>query len=378
MWGLVFLGFVSPLAGESLPAGRIVEAVACSGDSTQTYALYVPSNYTPARPWPLIIAFDPRARGLNAVERYQKAAETYGYIVAGSNQSRNGSWESSQRSIQAMFADLPSRLAIDEKRVYTAGMSGGARVATQVALATGKIAGVIASSAALPDGRPRKSVPFVVFGTAGTEDFNYIEMKDLDRMLTSPHHVAIFEGGHVWLSSELAVEAVEWLEIQAMKSGLRTRDEALVARLFEKRSAAIEGKPDAEAYYATRTLAEDFAGLRDVSAVAAKAEQLRRAKSVKNALSKERDELQREREMLSQIYQAEAGLQAADRRGASLVELRSMLTRLSKQAKAETDSVDRRLARRVTRGVALGASERVKDGEYRAIFQELGLGGRPR
>ena len=44
-------------------------------------------------------------------------------------------------------------------------------------------------------------------------------MRLLDRALTSPHRLAIFDGGHVWLSSELAIEAVEWMELQAMKSG---------------------------------------------------------------------------------------------------------------------------------------------------------------
>jgi len=41
-------------------------------------------------------------------------------------------------------------------------------------------------------------------------------MRLLDRTLTTPHRVAIFEGGHTWLSSDLAVKALEWMEIQAM------------------------------------------------------------------------------------------------------------------------------------------------------------------
>ena len=59
------------------------------------------------------------------------------------------------------------------------------------------IAGVIASSAGYPDSQPRATVPFAIFGTAGTEDFNYIEMRQLDRKLTSPHFLAVFNGGHM-------------------------------------------------------------------------------------------------------------------------------------------------------------------------------------
>ena len=93
-----------------------------------------------------------------------------------------------------MSSDLGRRFSIDAERVYLTGMSGGARVAMQVALGSNTIAGVIASSAGFPDSQPRRSVPFAVYGTAGTDDFNYVEMRMLDRALTSPHRLAIFLG----------------------------------------------------------------------------------------------------------------------------------------------------------------------------------------
>ena len=211
--------FAAAVAG--IPTGAIVENVRCEKDAEQGYALYLPAAYTGERAWPVILAFDPRARGRTPVERYQAAAEKYGYIVAGSNNSRNGSWEVSMKAATAMAADVDARFRVDPKRVYTAGMSGGARVAMGLALGSDLIAGVVASSAGYPDSRPRKTVPFVVFGTAGTEDFNYQEMRELDRTLNSPHRVAIFDGGHVWLSSELATEAVEWLELRWLRGARR-------------------------------------------------------------------------------------------------------------------------------------------------------------
>src|SRR5262245_2339531 len=76
-----------------LPAGRVVPDVKCAKDTSQSYALYLPSGYTPSRAWPVILGFDPGGRGTTPVERYQAAAEQYGYIVAGSNNSRNGAPE---------------------------------------------------------------------------------------------------------------------------------------------------------------------------------------------------------------------------------------------------------------------------------------------
>ncbi len=195
---LFVLGLPGALRQTSaLLPGRILPAVVCAADASESYALYLPSGYTAARPWPVILAFDPGGRGTNPVGRYRAAAELYGYIVAGSNNSRNGSADTSH-AVSAMWTDVTARVRVDPARVYTAGMSGGARVAMAVALGSSKIAGVVASSAGFPDGVAVRSVGFPVFATAGTEDFNHLEMRELDRVLTSPHRLEVFQGGHMW------------------------------------------------------------------------------------------------------------------------------------------------------------------------------------
>ena len=68
-------------------------------------------------------------------------------------------------------------------------------------------------------------------------------MQVVDRLMTSPHRVEIFEGGHTWLPVEMATSGVEWMEIQAMKNGLRPRDEMLVDELFSKRIASANAQP---------------------------------------------------------------------------------------------------------------------------------------
>ena len=139
-------GSVSPI--EQLPKGQITEKVVCGAVATQSYAVYLPSNYTPTRKWPILYAFDPGARGKFPVERFKDAAETYGWIVAGSNNSRNGPMQASVDAWKAVWADTHERLAIDEGRVYTTGFSGGARVAVMLAHLCGDcIAGVIGSGA---------------------------------------------------------------------------------------------------------------------------------------------------------------------------------------------------------------------------------------
>ena len=137
-------------AQSALEKGQVLERVAVRDHPEQTYALYVPSGYTPDRPWPVLYCLDPGARGRTPVERFAGAAEKAGVIVAGSNNSRNGPLAPSQEAINLMLLDTHERLRIDDDRVYAAGLSGGARLALGWAMG-GHLAGVIASSAGFPE-----------------------------------------------------------------------------------------------------------------------------------------------------------------------------------------------------------------------------------
>jgi hypothetical protein len=364
---------------QELPRGTIVDEVKCEADPSQSYALYLPSNYAPGRKWSLLIAFHPAARGRAMVEKYAAAAERYGYIVAGSNNSRNGPWASSLAAIQAMPPDLARRFSIDPKRIYLTGMSGGSRVALEVALGTNDIAGVIASSAGYPDSQPRARLSFPLFGTAGTDDFNQLEMRLLDRKLTTPHRLAIFEGGHTLPPDAIALEAIEWMEIQAMTSGRRTKDDALIDALLEKRRQALGAAASPlETVHLLDALVADFQNLRDVSAEAARAKALAAQGDFRKALARERSDEDAERRILSTIMELENALSDDNSHAQSLMRLREELTRLKRAADAAEDTPARSQARRVLRQITAGASERVQDRAYRALLSELGYGGRGR
>ena len=309
LWALVSIA----VCAEDFPHGQIIDPVKCAADQSQTYALYLPSHFSPDRQWKLILAFDPRGQGRQGVEKLQAAAEKYGYIVAGSNNSRNGPPQVSLAAAQAMWTDVGKRFSVNPKRIYTAGLSGGARIAMKVAFDHDEIAGVIASSAGFPPGHRRSDLRFVVFGTAGTEDFNYLEMRQLDQELTSPHRVVIFEGGHQWLPSSLAIQAVEWLEFQAAHPG-----------------TVEERKPDPD-----------------------------------------RHELEREAQIVGELNDLQQGLtDDPNARDGNLKELKSRLQAWSRLANAPADSKERRMARRIMGGVFID-SRSVDDQEYQNFVDSL-------
>lgn len=363
-------------AAEDLPRGQIVEKVQCLADATQSYVLYLPSNYTPDRRWSVILGLDAGGRGRNPVAQFQEAAEKYGYIVAGSNNSRNGPLTVSVPAANAVWADVSKRFSVDPKRLYLTGQSGGARVAMYLATHAGVFpivpAGMIASSAFYPGGdEPAVSLNFPVFGTAGTEDFNLIEMKQFDRQLKSAHRLAIFEGGHMWLPVPLAMEAIEWMELQAMKSGLRPHDDAFIDSLLADRVKQAEALPKGlAAWHAYAGIAADFNGLRDVKADATRATRLSNDPVVRKAFDEDIKVDQNEERLSAALQELADEMTNSARHAKSLAELRTRTMDLHAQADAPADSEDRRLARRVLRGFI--ASERGSgDKDLDALLEQI-------
>lgn len=338
-------------SAQELPRGEIIDNVQCRLDASQRYALYLPSYFNLSRQWPVILAFDGSGRGRQGVERYRAAAERYGYVVAGSNNSHNGPWNVGLDAATAMAVDIKRRFPIDAKRMYTAGMSGGARVAIMVAQNSPDIAGVFASSAGYST-TFHKSERFPLFGSAGTEDFNYREMRAVDRLMTSPHRVEVFEGGHTWLPIEMATSGVEWMEIQAMKDGLRPRDDELVAELFSKRVARANAQQSSLARMrALKQIAGDFEGLHDVAKVIESATALEGRPDVAAALGAERAEDARELRVRSEADSLVRQLGWPERADAALVSLKSFVASLLDVARQDADSSERRIARRVLAGL---------------------------
>ena len=356
---------------ESIPKGQIIERVEALNDSSQTYALYLPSNYSPNRKWPVLYAFDPGARGRVPVERFKDAAEKYGWIVLGSNNSRNGPWNLAVNAWNAMLKDTHQRFAIDDALMYATGFSGGARAAVRIAVGCKCLAGVIASGAGFPvDLAPAPQMDFVFFGAAGVDDFNYPELKSLDEPLTKAgitHRIQIFDGRHEWPPVSLTTAAVEWMELQAIKTGKRPRDEGFINAMWQQlltdAKTREESKQYYEAYQIYLDLAQSFKGLRDVAEIETKVNALRDSRELKAAIRDEQAQIRKQRELESQLNSLIAGRDSGDPVNQSEEAANSpnlsqkILNDLRKQSIATDDSTQRRIARRVLDGLFIGLIE---------------------
>ena len=382
-----------PLAKDltsSIIKGKVIEKIVCAGNINQSYSIYLPSYYNSEKKWPVLYCFDPSARGSISVEQFKSAGEQYGYIIIGSNNSQNGPNIPINDIVKNMVKDSQTKFSIDDTRVYAAGLSGGARIASLVANASkGYIVGVIACSGGFPPNlKPSHSIPFILFSTAGTEDFNFTELNQLHRTLDEfsiPNKLEIFEGGHVWAPEELTIQAIEWLEIQAMRMGKKAKNDTLIDKLLKKRLEKTKSDETnlAYFYYEYASLVADFKGLRDISEFEKTLLKLKNSKELKQALKQQKEQEEQEKNTINQFLSLKANLSNLENRASSIQELKTLIQNTKKKADEKENSLERTLAKRELGFFLANIYEEAtrlvsqKNYEFAVINFELALTARP-
>src|SRR5258708_2744460 len=346
------------------PAGVVIPRVETNADAKQSYALYLPSKYTREKRWPIVYVFDPLARGQLALEQFQHAAELYGYIVAASNNSRNGPWPPELEAANAVFRDTQERFSVDAARIYFAGFSGGARVSSQLAQICKCAAGVILSGAGFSfASQPTAEAKFVVFSTVGNADFNYSEVIPLQEKLekaTLAHWLQVFEGSHEWAPPSVLDEALAWFRVQSMKSQREPRDDVFLGEqlaAFQQKALAIEKSTDLLATWrANWQLTATFETLRDVSAIRAKAEELEKRKEFRDAEKHERNDFAEQARLSDEILSATSVKKSDDSSPTAASDQAAMLTKeLRSRAEHEKKPEHALALKRALGGVFIGS-----------------------
>jgi predicted peptidase len=193
--------------------GNDIQIITCN-DNQHTYAIYLPQNYKKIKKvYPVLFCFDPGGNGKSAVLKYIYAGEKYDWIIVGSQDAKNGPWAPIFKAQESMLIDIPQRYSVDTSRYYAAGLSGGARMAYDLAYNHPEnFKAVIACGAGFGGKAINKHI--AVYHCVGDGDFNLAEVKDAYtqlRYLKANTKLNIFHGGHRWPPSEVINDAIDWV-----------------------------------------------------------------------------------------------------------------------------------------------------------------------
>ncbi|HVU96932.1 MAG TPA: hypothetical protein VHE34_17000 [Puia sp.] len=238
--------YISSNAQQGLPVpvpGKVENAVICKADGTQSYALYIPLKGN-GKALPVVFFFDPHGEGSLPLNRYRTLGEAYGFILVGSNNSKNGNdWPKTENIWNKLFSDVRERLKIDERRLYVCGFSGGAKVASYVAIQHPGIRGVIAGGAGLPDGVSADNFPFSFTVLAGEGDMNLTELAAVSAALDKTqtrHRLIGFDGKHDWAPLPVMDRAFAGWQLEAMHDRVLPQDPAFVRRIIAADKSRVE------------------------------------------------------------------------------------------------------------------------------------------
>ena len=296
-----------------------------------------------------------------------------------------------EEAVNALIHDTKERYSVDNSRVYVTGFSGGARVAIAVAAAMqGQVAGVIGCGAGFHPEIPFSAASFFSYlGVIGIEDFNFPEMRALDETLEklgTIHRLEIFKGGHDWPPEASCTRAIEWMELQAMKTGLRDRDaawiDAIYSRAAEEAQACERNHEIYDAYQAYVTLARDFAELKDTSAFQTKGLALQNSREFRKAVQRENEIFEQQERLDSEINGLLKSAASGTDRLFRIQDLHSRFSGLHEKANQTKDTAGRLVAARILSSFWIrlneGASSDLENKRYDLAALKLELMARIR
>ncbi len=223
----------------TLKKGIIIDAVPVNDSISENFALYLPTSFEISKKWPIVFVFDMQGRGKQALSMFRQAAEEQGYILAASNSVNDSITLSKNILISSrMFSAVYSILPIKKNRSYTAGFSGGARLASLVPTFVKKIKGVISCGSAVANEEVLSSKSrFHFIGIVGTEDYNYLSMKNSQKILNKlkfPNQLLIFDGGEKWPESQYLAKAMEIFTLAAMSKDVEPKDDIFINDTYKR------------------------------------------------------------------------------------------------------------------------------------------------
>ncbi len=234
------ISFLSTAQQLTLRKGAIMESIAVNDTVPEDFALFLPTKFDASKRWPVIFVYDMQGRGKMVLRMLLGAAEKNNYILAASN-NVNDSLSLTQNVLisKRMFNTVFELFKIQKDRVYTAGFDGGARIASVMPTFMNQITGVISCGSTVGNTEVLSSKkPFHFVGVVGTEDFNYPEMVEMEKLfnvMKFPNQTLIFEGGHKWPSQQLISRAIELFDLSAMAKKVIPVDTSYVEKSYDRR-----------------------------------------------------------------------------------------------------------------------------------------------
>ncbi|QCX00844.1 alpha/beta hydrolase [Aggregatimonas sangjinii] len=221
----------------TLTKGKLIDSLIVKDSVPGTFALYLPTTFDTSKEWPIVFVFDMKGRAKQTISMLLQAAETEGYLLAGSN-NVNDSLSITKNVLVSsrMMNQVVSMLPIDKNQIYAAGFAGGGRFASVLPTFIKGITGVLSFGGPITNFEVLNSKkPFHFVGIVGNQDYNYLEMLENEKRLNKvkfPNQLYIFDGGAEWPTTAYLQTALQTFTLSALAKGRVAKEQDYVQRAY--------------------------------------------------------------------------------------------------------------------------------------------------
>ena len=293
-WFFLMVAIYSSAQGPDIRKGVLLDSIPVQQTEGENYALYIPDRANLDSLSSIVFIFDPAGRGKLGIKPFIEAADKYVLILVCSNNNRNTAYAENYNIADRLFKDVFSRFAIDPKRIYAAGFSGGSRLASSIGMLSGAFKAVVGCGAAFSGSTvdmPFADDHFYYAGLVGNQDMNYQEMVKAGQWLDQirmRNRIFTYDGHHTWPAPEQITKAFDWFYLQDIESGKEPINTIFLDSYFSEALQEAQNLHDtnhiveaAEQYdYIFETLSKYY----KLDSIAVKSNKLRKSKEYKRSL----------------------------------------------------------------------------------------------
>ncbi|MHA7058263.1 alpha/beta hydrolase [Aquimarina sp. M1] len=288
----------------------MIDSVLISDKTKETFAMYLPNSVDKSAALPIVFIFDPGGQGKRGIAPFIKTSEAYGYMLVCSNHTKNGPYDRNFEITNRLFEFVFANFRIKQNEMYVSGFSGGSRLASAIAVLTGRVAGVIACGAGFS--QEQSHIPtfqkFSYVGVCGNRDMNYQEMiraKGYLQKLKFTNTLITYDGNHTWPSDDQILKAFDWLEIQAHLKGIKEKEAYEIYKSYEEvYHNALKAQKENNLLIAVENYERaliTYDPFYDVDSVASRLNNIIESKSYKKLLKKVAQVFKKEKELTKKL-----------------------------------------------------------------------------
>src|SRR5690606_26569682 len=157
-----------------LKKGEILDSIPILDSIQTTFSLYLPTQFSMDREWPLLLALDMKGKQRQTLSMFLQAAEAQGYVLMSPRISDSLPVADNMVKIGTALERALGMLPIDQDRIYVAGEGANGRFSSLVPVFIPKIHGVISIGAGLANVEVLNAERrFHFIGIINIENFNY-------------------------------------------------------------------------------------------------------------------------------------------------------------------------------------------------------------